>query len=227
MKALRADLLQPEAAVHQTRSPGRGASQLLGLHALAGEVALAVDDGLRLARGPARERDEARVQRGERGRRRRRGVGPPRDARHPDRRPRPAGVAQHIRVAPVADDERRRAGLEPHAQVLRAQLLVAGQHDIALPKAGDHRRDPVGLVADERQDDVAAAHAALVHVRGQRSRGPHHLAERPFAARAVARELDEREAIGWRRFHDVDGEVGHRRAQSRTGKLSRESTARS
>ena len=42
MKTLRADFDQPLAAVHQTRSPGARVEPVLGLQALAGEVALAV-----------------------------------------------------------------------------------------------------------------------------------------------------------------------------------------
>ena len=49
MNALRADFDQPAAAVHQTRSPGSRREPVLGLQPLAGEVALAVQDGLRLA----------------------------------------------------------------------------------------------------------------------------------------------------------------------------------
>ena len=54
MNALRADLIQPAAAVHHTRSPGVGREPVLGLQVLAGQVALAVQDGLRLAARAAR-----------------------------------------------------------------------------------------------------------------------------------------------------------------------------
>ena len=47
MNELRADLDQPLAAVHQASSPGAGAEPVLGLHALARQVALAVADRLR------------------------------------------------------------------------------------------------------------------------------------------------------------------------------------
>ena len=50
MKTLRADFDQPLAAVHQTSSPAARGEPVLGLHALAVEVALGVDDGLGLAR---------------------------------------------------------------------------------------------------------------------------------------------------------------------------------
>ena len=49
MNALRADFDQPAAAVHQTSWPGCGREPVLGLQLLAGEVALAVQHGLRLA----------------------------------------------------------------------------------------------------------------------------------------------------------------------------------
>ena len=48
MKTLRADFDHPEAAVH--REVVGGGRSVLGLDALAGEVALAVQDRLRLAR---------------------------------------------------------------------------------------------------------------------------------------------------------------------------------
>ena len=53
MNALRADFDQPAAAVHQTSWPASRGEPVLGLQALAGEVALAVQDGLRLAAGAA------------------------------------------------------------------------------------------------------------------------------------------------------------------------------
>ena len=53
MNALRADFDQPAAAVHQTRSPGSRRQPVLGLQLLAGQIALAVQDRLRLARGAA------------------------------------------------------------------------------------------------------------------------------------------------------------------------------
>ena len=50
MNTLRADFDQPLAAVHQTSSPGARREPVLGLQALAVEIALRVDDRLRLAR---------------------------------------------------------------------------------------------------------------------------------------------------------------------------------
>ena len=61
MNTLRADFDQPEAAVHHDSSPGARREPVLGLDVLAREVALAVQDRLRLARGPAGEGDQARV----------------------------------------------------------------------------------------------------------------------------------------------------------------------
>ncbi len=61
MNTLRADFDQPLAAVHQTSSPARGAEPVLGLQALAVEVALGVHDRLGLAGRAARERDQARL----------------------------------------------------------------------------------------------------------------------------------------------------------------------
>ena len=68
------DVARRLAPAARRRAPdevaGARREPVLGLQRLAGEVALAVDDRLRLARGPARERDQARIQRREVGRRR-------------------------------------------------------------------------------------------------------------------------------------------------------------
>ena len=189
---------------------------VLGLQRLAGEVALAVDDGLRLAGRAARERDQARVLGRQVGRGRRLELGRSADARADDRGAVPARLRQNGVVALVADDERGRAGGEAQAQVAGAQLLVAGQHDVALAKAGDHRHDPVGAVADERQDSVAAPHALFVQPRGERACGARDLPEGPLVARAVAGQFDERQAPGRRGLDDALSEVRHRGAQSRT-----------
>ena len=52
MNTLRADFDQPEAAVHHDSRSARRREPVLGLHALAGEVALAVQHRLRLAAVP-------------------------------------------------------------------------------------------------------------------------------------------------------------------------------
>ena len=61
MKTLRVDFDQPGAAVHQASSPFSGAEPVLGLEALAGQVALRIDDPARLAGGPRGEDDHRRV----------------------------------------------------------------------------------------------------------------------------------------------------------------------
>ena len=174
---------------------GAGVEPVLGLDVLAGEVALGVDDGLRLARGPAREGDEARVLGVELDRRRRGGgrvqrlVG---DREH--RAVRPGGVELGA-VALVADDRRRPRDVEAQPQVAGAQLLGAGQDDRADAEARDHRQHPLRAVADQRQDDVAAPRRRARASAPASARGAlGDLAERPLAPAAVAVELDEREA---------------------------------
>ena len=136
--------------------PGSRREPVLGLDALAGEVALAVQDGLRLARGAGGEGDEARVLGLELDRRVRLGGGQLR-----------AGDEQDVGVRAPPRRARRRcarrtrsaAGARPSsrdAQVGRAQLLGARQHDRADAEAGQHRQHPLGPVADQRQHDVAA-----------------------------------------------------------------------
>ena len=134
-------------------------------------------------------------------------MGRPPAPRGPHRGPLPAGLAQHLLVALVADDDRGARDVQAQAQVVAAQLLGAGQDDRAEAKAGHHRDDPFGAVADERQDDVTAPHAYVVQAGGERPRVGRDLAERPLAPPAVAGELDERQAPWRRRADDVSGEV--------------------
>ena len=116
MNALRADLLQPLAAVHHTSSPGRASSQCSACRCWPVEVALGVYDGLGLAGGAAREGDQARVlgvELGVRAAASRSGCSPP---RHPDRRPGPAGSQR--RTSPLRsshDHQRGRRDVEAHA----------------------------------------------------------------------------------------------------------------
>ena len=105
---------------------GRGREPVLGLHVLAGQVALAVQHRLRLARRAAREGDEARVlvaelDRGERarprsaqrrGRRARRRPAPPRRARR--------GCARRTRSAAAGRSRAGRAGRPAAAARCRA-----------------------------------------------------------------------------------------------------------
>ena len=158
---------------------GTGVEPVLGLRPLAGQVALPVEHGLGLARGAGRERDQARVVRCEL-RRRRSVAGGPFAPRAPDRRPVPAGLAQHAGVALVGHDDPRSHGLEARSQVLRAQLLGAGQHDVALVEAGDHGEHPFGLVPEQREHHIAAPEFALRQVRGERPRRVRDLTHRPF-----------------------------------------------
>ena len=113
MNALRADFDQPEAAVHQTSSPGARVEPVLGLEPLAAEVALAVQHRLGLAGRARRERDQARVVGRELGRRRRlapRQLGPGRPERGP-LQPAPASTRRCARRQTTSAGSRdRRAG---------------------------------------------------------------------------------------------------------------------
>ena len=161
MNTLRADFDHPVAAVHQTRSPGRASEPVLGLEALAREVALAVDDALRLAGRAARERDQARVVRLEL-----------------DGRRRLAGFEQAARRGSVSTVQPGRAAVS--SPRLRSSATISfgdeaasrwarswarscslhGERDRADPEAGDHRQHPFGAAADQRHDHVAAGDAA-------------------------------------------------------------------
>ena len=70
-----------------------------------------------------------------------------------------AGVPDGVGVALVGDHRARLDEVHPRAQVLRPQLLGAGQRDRADPEAGHHRLDPLGPVPDHGHHHVAAADA--------------------------------------------------------------------
>ena len=108
---------------------------------------------------------------------------------------------------------RRRSATGPRrvqaqAQVLRAQLLGARQHDGADAEARDHREHPLRAVADQRHHDVAAADP----VRGQACRpaaravgSPRRTSTR--AARRRVRSSSSASRCARHRFDDVAGEV--------------------
>ena len=207
---------QPAAAVHHTSWPGCGREPVLGLQALAGEVALAVQDGLRLARRAAGERDQARVVRAR--------------ARRAAARVRCLRSNGTHSVSPVQPASRSVAALRTSATTSRGcatasrcarsfgrSCSVHGQHDEALAEAGEHRQRPLRAVSDEREDDVAAADAE--RVRASRRALPAAPLSSPNVhsrRRAVAGQLDQRAGARRRRFDDVAGEV-HRRQTTTAG----------
>ena len=157
------------------------------LEYLPGEVALPVDDALRLACRAGREGDERRV----------RGVevdalgalsGKNPLIRNLQNRATRVGHAQLAQIARVGDDQGRVRHVQSQLQIPSSQLLVAGQRDGADPEAGDHRQDPLGPVADQRHDRVAAPDA-LRHQPPSEPRAPvGDLGEGPLLAGAVAAE---------------------------------------
>ena len=169
-KTLRADFDQPLAAVHQAQVAGPGAEPVLGLDALAGQVALAVADRLRLARGAGGEHDQRRIVGLEVGRRR-------------GRRVEEALVGHAAASSPAKPAARTVSALRSSATTARgstasirmrrsagAQLLGAGQGDGADPQAGDQREDPLRPVADQGHHHVAATDAPGRERAGQAGR---------------------------------------------------------
>src|SRR5262249_11488104 len=77
----------------------------------------------------------------------------------------------------------------------------------------DHRRDPLGPVADHRHHDVAARNTTRGQRPGQRGRTRGDLAERPLAPATVAGQLDQRQPRRIGVLDDVAGE-GHDAAAS-------------
>ena len=87
--------------------------------------------------------------------------------------------------------------------------------DEALAKAGEHRERPFQAVSDQREDDVAAAHAEPIECSGEPGRGAGERAERVLEAPAVARQLDHRARLRRRILHDVTPEVHVARVRPR------------
>ena len=184
--------------------PGRGREPALGLEALPVEVALSVQHALGLARGAAREGDQAGLVLAElhgAGRLGRiQGLVGDGEHGHLDAR-------ELVEVARVGEDQARPRVADAQLQVLGAQLLGAGQHDRAEAEAGDHREHPLGAVADHGHDDVAALHSSRRERPRESRRALGHLAEAPLATGALARQLDEREALRRGGVQDLGGEV--------------------
>ena len=179
----------PDELVRLRRQP------VLGLEALAGQVALAVQDRLRLTGRAARERDQARI--GGVQVRRRRGSVRCVIERHPQRVAGPAG--EQVRVAAVGDDQARLGHLQAQVQILGAQLLGARQHDVALAEAREHRDRPLRAVSDQGEDDVASAYPARVKGSRERCRGV--AAARRTSTRGASRRRPARPARGLVEVH--------------------------
>ena len=188
--------LRPARGRRAPRQPvGRRRQPVLGLHALAGQVALAVEHRLGLAGRAGGEGDEARVLVGELDGGHRLGGGQLRPG-HDEHVGVGRRLAEHAEVALVAHHQPRLRDRQPGAQVARAQLLGARQHDGADAEAGEHGQDPLGPVADQRHHDVAAADPAGGQRARRAGRRLGHLAEAPLRPRAVAAERDERPPRG-------------------------------
>ena len=218
MNALRADFDQPGAAVHQTSSPARASSQRSAWSRWPYEVTLTVQYSLRLTGGAGRERDQARVLGRELGRRGRRARGGSSSHGHQSVGPLQPAPESAAALRSSQTTSAGRGDLQPVPQVVRAQLLGAREHDVALAEARDHRQDPLGPVAEQREHDVAAARAERVElVRRAVAACARDLAHRPLAAAAVAADRDERAALRRRGLDDVAGEVHARAAYGSRG----------
>jgi hypothetical protein len=177
------------------------------------EVTLRVQHGLGLARGAARERDQARLVRAELRRARRlareqRLVGDERDlaAR--------LGRLQLCAVALVGHDQRRARDVDAQSQVFGAQLLGTRQHHRADAHARAHRQYPLRTIADQRHHHVTPLHAAPVQRARQSRAAIGDLAERPLTPRAVAGELHQRAVSRRQSIEHVAREVHGRSSAS-------------
>ena len=182
--------LRPAAgrrAPHEVAGPG--VEPVLGLHALAGEVALGVEDRLGLAGRAARERDEARVLLGQLGRARRLGASGSAPHGDPDRRAVPAG----LRRAPSAlrssqTTTRGSVASRRSRRSFGAQLLGARQDDEALAEAGDHRRRPTRAGCRRASGRRRrAGRRGASSARGEPGRAVGDLAEAPTRAATPSR----------------------------------------
>ena len=168
---------------------------MLGLQRLPGQIALAVHDALGLARRAGGERHQRGVVRRKIGVRRR-CAAPGGVVVQPEHGAVRRDLVEHRAVARVGHDRRHAHGGEARRQVVRAQLLVARQRDESRAQRADQRADPLGAVAGQRDDDVAAPQAELVQGRRELLDAGADLRERPLAARSVPRALDQRRCAG-------------------------------
>jgi len=185
---------------------GARVEPVLGLQPLAGEVAGAVDDGLRLARRAAGEDQQGRV------------VGRDVDAwRERLAGERRVGQQQGGAVEPGAGDL---AGVllggqhdggpdEPCAQreVAAAALRHARQRDGAEPERRHQGRDPLRPVAHDGHHDRSAADAERGQPRGQAGRRVLDLAEGDRAPLALAGDRQQRRSGRVVTAEDLGGEV--------------------
>ena len=187
--------------------PRAGGHPMACLEALTVEVALAVDDRLRLSGRAARESQQARILLAQlHG-----GLRIPGEQRlvgHVEGRRlvAPQGGLKLGAVALVGDDQRGAGHADPQTQILCPELLRAGQDDRADTQAGQDREDPLRPVADQRHHDVPPSYSARGQGAREARRTVGNLAEGPLAPAAVARNLDERQLVRGP-IEDLAGEV--------------------
>ncbi len=207
MKTFRADLLQPEAAVHHTSSPGPRAQPVRRLHVLAGQVALGVEDGLGLAGGAARERDQARLVLAQLDRR----GGLAREQRlvghEHDLAPRLPAASSSARLRSSATISRGRATSMRRRRSLARSCSVHGSTTapmrmhahIVITHSG---RLPISVITTS-----PLLHAPRAQRAGQTRAAIGDLAERPLAPRPVPGQLHQRAVSRRQSIEHVAGEV--------------------
>jgi hypothetical protein len=193
---------------------------VLGLDALALEVARAVADRLGLARRARREDDQRRVLRAELHRWCRLSL-VDRSAVGYQQLALEAGLQRELDVRLGGHDRPRLHPLHAGAQVGGAQLLGAGERHGAEAPAGDHREHPFGPVADQGHHHGAAPGAARGQGTREAGRALGHLAEGDLAPLAAGGEGHQGEAGGIGGVDDVAGEVHADEAGQRSPRLSR------
>jgi hypothetical protein len=182
---------------------------VLGLRALAKQVAVGVDDPARLAGGAGGEDDQGRVLRVhllDRGWRLLRAVLVERlhDFRQGHRR---HLVGQLVQESLLANAQRRRCRARPQLEIVTPQLGAAGQRHGAHAPAGEQREHPLGPVAGQRHHHVAAAHAAGGEGAREARGAGDQLAEVPVPALALGVDRDDPQPRGGGSLHNVLDEV--------------------
>ena len=186
-----------------------GADPVLGLKALAGQVALRIDDPARFAGGPRGEDDHRGIVGIERG-----DVGGgllgtvlvedigdlvQGHRRHP--------VGQLAEQPLLADAEPRSSGPGSQLQVLAAELRVAGQRHRPHPEAGEHRQHPLDPAADQGHHRVAALDPASRDRPREAGASGDQLAHVPVAALTVGAHRHHRQPRRRGALHHVLDEI--------------------
>jgi hypothetical protein len=181
----------------------------VGLQPLAQEIALRIDDPLRVAARPGGEDDRRGVVGGEVGDARRGFLGlvlieDLGDVREVHRRHAAGQLAEQLLLP---DAELRLCSPDSHLEILASQLRVARHRHGSHPEAGQHGQHPLDPAPDQGHDGVAALNPAGRHRAREPGAPGDQLAEMPLMAHVLPVDRDDPQPRGLGALHHVLDEV--------------------